>query len=90
MSLSDWRENRETGWTSDIGYALQDVLRDHTYLVHTPSTKAGDPGWHPCSCGWEGYWSEFHPHVADHLRAVVEDRLHQIREELRDIMTGAS
>ena len=83
MSLSDWRENREPGWTKDIGYQLEGVLIEHVYLVHAPVIKAGDPGWHPCSCGWEGYWSSFNEHVADHLRAVVDERLQDVRDMLR-------
>lgn len=44
------------------------VARCYIYDGHpTP----GKPGWHHCTCGWEGYWSGFHPHVTDHLRAVV-------------------
>lgn len=69
---SAWRWNRERGWFHDIGYTLQDVLRTHRYDTRTKGSKPDDPGWHECSCGaWEGYWSDFHPHVADHLRAVV-------------------
>lgn len=70
--LSAWRENRDGKWFRDIGYALQDVLQGHRYEIRKKGSKPDDPGWHECSCGaWEGYWSDFHPHVADHLRAVV-------------------
>lgn len=72
--LSAWRENREKGWTRDIGYRLQDVLSEHRYEYDNKGAKPQDPGWHTCSCGgWQGYWSGFEPHVADMLRAVVEE-----------------
>lgn len=65
----EWRTNRERGWHTDIGYQLQDVLRAHRFEVMQPGS---DIGRHACSCGsWEGYWTDFHPHVADHLRAVA-------------------
>lgn len=67
-----WRESRQPGWFHDIGYALQDVLHSHRYEFAKKGVKPDDPGWHECSCGeWQGYWSGFEPHVADHLRAVV-------------------
>jgi hypothetical protein len=69
-----WRANRAPGWTKDIGYALQTIVRSHRYEVRLPGAKPEDPGWHPCSCGWEGYWSAFEPHVADELRALVAER----------------
>lgn len=82
-SLSEWRKNREPGWYKDIGYVLQDILRDHRYQDHIPSTKAGDPGWHSCTCGWEGYWSEFDGHVANYLRAAVADRMEDVLDVMR-------
>jgi hypothetical protein len=69
-----WRENRGPGWYEDIGYQLQDVIRGHRYEYGRKGSKPADPGWHECSCGWEGYWSAFEPHVADHLRAALEGR----------------
>lgn len=69
--ISAWRGERGPGWTRDIGYALGDVLDRHRYDTRSRASKPDDPGWHPCSCGWEGYWSAFHDHVADHLRQVV-------------------
>lgn len=66
--MSAWRENRERGWQRDVGYALQDVLRSHVYQDWKHRARVG---WHACTCGWEGYWPDFHPHVADHLRRVV-------------------
>lgn len=71
VDLEAWRENRERFWYLDVGYSLQAVLRAHRYDTRTRGTKPSDPGWHPCSCGWEGYWSSFEPHVADQLRSVV-------------------
>ena len=76
-ALGSWRLGRSPGWTKDIGYQLQDVLQSHRYELRDGGSKPTDPGWHPCSCGaWEGYWSWFHPHVADVLRALVlEDQI---------------
>ncbi len=69
--LDHWRSNRAPGWTHDIGYALQDVMRAHRYELQEKGSKPDDPGWHPCTCGWEGYWSSFEPHVADELRFTL-------------------
>lgn len=70
--LSRWREDRGQGWYKDFGYALQRVLNQHIYNSHLiGAERPDDPGWHPCRCGWEGYYSDFHPHVADYLRATV-------------------
>ena len=73
MTANDeWRLNRERGWTKDIGYALQHVVRTHRYYEGRKGSKPNDPGWNECECGWAGYWCEFEPHVADELRAVVQ------------------
>lgn len=69
--LDAWRVNRDGDWALDVGYVLERVLSSHTYLDHKPPV-AGRPGWNACTCGWEGYWPGFHPHVADHLRAAVQ------------------
>lgn len=69
--LHAWRANRERGWSRDIGYSLQDVLGAHHYDLFNKGSRPEDPGWHTCRCGWEGYWVDFHPHVADHLRNIV-------------------
>lgn len=67
-----WRESRENRWYRDVGYELEQVIRLHRYEHHLKGEKPDDPGWHECSCGtWEGYWSSWHSHVADHLRAVA-------------------
>jgi hypothetical protein len=67
-----WRESREPGWYRDVGYALQDALRLHLYDYRRKGEKPDDPGWHECTCGtWQGYWSGWQPHVADHLRDVA-------------------
>lgn len=69
--LRAWRANRDRGWSRDVGYSLQDVLGAHHYDLSNKGSRPEDPGWHTCRCGWEGYWIDFHPHVADHLRGVV-------------------
>jgi hypothetical protein len=70
--VDEWRASRRPGWYKDVGYRLQDVLTAHLYDYKRKGAKPDDPGWHECSCGkWEGYWSGFRPHVADHLRASV-------------------
>lgn len=70
--LSAWRTNREPKWYRDIGYALQEIIQRHRYDYDNKGTKPQAPGWHMCSCGaWEGYWSGFQPHVANHLRNAV-------------------
>lgn len=70
--LSEWREDRSKYYFQDIGYLLQHVVRSHRYESRNRGTqRLNDPGWHPCSCGWEGYWHGFEPHVADELRALV-------------------
>ena len=55
-------------------WALRDALGAHRYDYRTKGAKPDDPGWHACTCGWEGYWCEFEPHLAqealDALRAV--------------------
>jgi hypothetical protein len=70
-NLSSWRENREAGWTRDIGYSLQETLSQHRYDYTNKGARPDDPGWHKCTCGWEGYWCDFLPHVTDHLRDIV-------------------
>src|SRR5690554_2077631 len=69
--LTSWRTNRAKGWTKDLGYVIQDQLRRHDYLIGRKGEKPDDPGWNECRCGWEGYWSGFHPHVADHIREAL-------------------
>lgn len=70
--LAAWRENRDPGWTKDPGYLAQNELDRHSYLLSDKGTKPDDPGWHTCRCGgWEGYWTQFHPHVADHIRSAL-------------------
>ena len=83
-AVEAWREDRRTGWYEDIGYALQDVLREHRYAIERGGGKPDDPGWHECTCGWEGYWTNFQPHVADHLRAVTAARLAEMAADLHE------
>ena len=68
-----WRETREPGWYLDLGYLFQDILNSHRYDYRRKGSKPDSPGWHECSCGWEGYWTSFNPHVANHLRAAALD-----------------
>jgi hypothetical protein len=89
--LGEWRQNRERGWTNDPGYAFQDVVRQHRYDYRNKGSKPADPGWHVCSCGgWEGYWSGFEPHVADHLRAtherIVAARVGEVVERVEAVL----
>jgi hypothetical protein len=71
---SGWRESREKYWYHDVGYRLEVALRSHRYEVGAKGDKPDDPGWNECSCRtWEGYWSGWHSHVADHLRSVATD-----------------
>lgn len=56
-----------------VHWAILSTLRQHRYDIHDRASKPTDPGWHACSCGWEGYWSDWHPHVADRIRALFPD-----------------
>ena len=52
----------------DVEYAVLTVLRHHIYRTDRQGNeRPDDPGWHPCTCGWEGYWSDYQPHVASHV-----------------------
>ena len=78
-----WRDKREAGWQKDIGYLLEDVVRQHIYEVWVP--HASDPGLHPCSCkAWHGYYASHASHVADHLRGVAEPYIARMLEVLGD------
>ena len=62
---------RETGPTAEE-WPLLDVLRGHVWRSDVDGDlRVGDPGWHACSCGLQGYWSDFHPHLAAELAVVV-------------------
>lgn len=53
-------------------WVIRDALSTHRYESHRPgSDRPSDPGWHPCPCGWQGYWSSFEPHVAEHVCAAL-------------------
>lgn len=45
-------------------------LRGHLYY-RGKGSKPDDPGWHACSCGWEGYWCDYQPHVAEVIDAAL-------------------
>jgi hypothetical protein len=48
-------------------------LRRHHYDLSDRGSKPDDPGWHRCDpCGWEGYWCDWQPHVAEHIVAALE------------------
>lgn len=72
-----WREDRGPKWSDDLGYLLQDALRAHHYDYSGHGSRPDDPGWHPCDCGWEGYWTGYEEHVIDHLRSVVAPSPHR-------------
>jgi len=63
--------NREHRSPTEAEWPVLEELREHIYQywLAGPGGKPGDPGWHPCRCGWEGYWSAWQPHVA---QALVE------------------
>lgn len=72
MGNDEWRVNtRATKSYNDIGYAIQDVIDSHSYRYDLKGDKPDDPGWHECSCGWEGYWAGFNNHVTNCIREVV-------------------
>ena len=58
---------------SPTEWAILDELRKHYYDIRLKGSKPDDPGWHECSCGWEGYWCSWQPHVAEriYLEAVA-------------------
>lgn len=57
----------------DRVWALQHIISGHRYEDRTrTTTKPDDPGWHACRCGeWEGYWSDYNHHVAEHQLKVL-------------------
>lgn len=70
--LGAWRKDRAKHWYRDIGYTFQEIIQSHRYDYLDKGSKPQDPGWHMCSCRtWEGYWSGYEPHVANHLRNAV-------------------
>lgn len=52
---------------SRTAWAVLDALRAHHYDYRDKGEKPTDPGWHRCSCGWEGYWCDYQPHVAEQI-----------------------
>jgi hypothetical protein len=55
-----------TEWT------VLDILRRHSYDYRNKGAKPHDPGWHACSCGWEGYWCDYQPHVAQQITGALD------------------
>lgn len=62
---------RERAPRSPTEWAVLDTLRGHLYDYRSRGSKPDDPGWHPCSCGWEGYWCDWQPHVAEQIVAAL-------------------
>jgi hypothetical protein len=66
-------------WTDlskdDEYWAVLTVLRKHRYdyTKNATSSRPGDPGWNVCDCGWEGYWCNFQPHVAEELVKTLRE-----------------
>lgn len=48
----------------DLEHALGQVMLEHRYDYQNRGSKPEDPGWHKCTCPWEGYWFDHTPHVA--------------------------
>lgn len=69
------RERRDDGWLR------AEALRAHYYDIRDRGSKPEDPGWHVCTCGWEGYWIDWHTHVADILEPVADARLSAVEAE---------
>lgn len=59
---------------SETYYASLDALTAHVYRYDAPTSRPDNPGWNACSCGWEGYWCEFHPHLA----SVIEKNMERV------------
>jgi hypothetical protein len=52
--------------------AVLDELRRHHYDTRDEGANPSDPGWHACTCAWEGYWCDYHPHVAEQIAAALD------------------
>lgn len=86
-----WRDDRGPYWFADIGYSIQSELRSHIYDYTNRGDRLDDPGWHVCACGWQGYWVDFHPHVADRLRALLLGEIsHRLATVCRAPVEGGS
>lgn len=74
---------------TNFEWPILDVIRAHRFETHRRGNdRPEDPGWHPCRCGWEGYWSDFEPHVATHVAEAVlaPGRRGKTRQALLEIM----
>lgn len=52
---------------------MLDEVRQHYYDVFAKGTKPDDPGWHSCRCGWQGYWCDYEPHVAERIVGALRE-----------------
>lgn len=57
---------------SKTEWAVLDELRRHDYDYRNKGEKPDDPGWHACRCGWEGYWCDYQPHVAERITIALD------------------
>ena len=65
---------------SKTEWAVLDELRRHLYDTRDRGSKPTDPGWHVCSCGWEGYWCDWQPHVAEKITKALRPTLAALTE----------
>lgn len=58
---------------TDEEWPILQELRLHYYDHREKgSERPSDPGWHVCRCGWQGYWSDYDPHVAQRVAAALD------------------
>lgn len=67
-------------------WVVLDAIRAHHYHYSNKGSKPDDPGWHVCSCGWEGYWCDWQPHVAERITEALASadmpRLERVMERV--------
>lgn len=56
---------------SERAYKILDVLDAHMLDDGSVYATVDRPGWRTCSCGWSGYWCDWHPHVAETIDATL-------------------
>lgn len=84
---SDLNAGRATAKQRRDERAILEALYAHQYDTAKKGSKPDDPGWHACSCGWEGYWCNWQPHLADVLNgaaAALVESLSVERDRLRE------